>query len=89
MNLYYFIGGPVPGQEDLFFKTLKEIGGTPSGWKIHPHADKQGDALHIITAESKDDIMDHLRHFEGFYQHSEIIEIVDRPRPDKQIEDAE
>ena len=78
MKDYYFIGGPVPSREDLFYKTLKEIGETPSGWKILPYADRQGEALHIITAESKDDIMDHLRHFEGFYQHSEIIEIVDR-----------
>ena len=78
MKKFYFIGGPKTGKSEEFFQRLNEIGGTPPGWCIYPHAVVDGKALHIVDAESQDEILDHLRHFEDLYERSEIIAIISR-----------
>lgn len=79
MKTYYFIGRPQPGKRAQFFEKLTEIGGTPPGWKIYPHVSGDGLALHLIEAESPEEIHAHLDHFAGMYTHAEFIEI-DSPR---------
>jgi hypothetical protein len=81
MRLFYFIGGPKAGKAEEFFRRLQEIGGTPSSWKIYPHADQDGRALHLAAVASPQEILDHLQHFDDIYQHTEIIEILERPQP--------
>ncbi len=78
MKKFYFVGGPRTGQSEEFFRRLEEIGGTPSSWLVFPHAAVDGKALHVVGAESQEEILDHLRHFEGIYEHSEIIEVIER-----------
>lgn len=74
MRTFYFVGGPRDGHEEEFFGRLKEIGGAPSGWQIYPHlADTR--ALHIVIAESENEIVEHLANFDGIYQRGEIIEV--------------
>jgi hypothetical protein len=75
---FYFVGGPKTGQSEEFFRRLNQIGGTPFGWRLYPHADGDGQALHIVDAESQDDILNHLQHFNDIYEWSEIVEIIDR-----------
>ena len=77
MNKFYFIGGPKKGQENEFFKRLNDLGGAPPDWRIFPHSNHDGKALHIIEAKSNDEIIDHLKHFEDIYERTEIIEIVE------------
>ncbi len=74
MKLFYFIGGPKPDQAEEFFQRLHQIGGSPTGWKIYPHLARDGKALHIVTAESSQDILDHLKHFDDIYEHTKIME---------------
>ena len=78
MKKFYFVGGPKPGQAEEFFRRLNQIGGTPKGWHLYPHADNSGKALHIVDVQSQDDIVHHLEHFHDIYEHSEIIEIIER-----------
>ena len=78
MKKFYFVGGPKTGQAEEFFRRLNQIGGSPSGWCLYPHADHSGKALHLIDAESQDDIIRHLEHFQGIYECSEIVEIIGR-----------
>lgn len=80
MKLFYFVGGPKKGQAEVFFTRLSAIGGTPAGWVIYPHVKGDGKALHVVKAESENQILDHLLHFEGIYDHGAIIEIR-TPRP--------
>jgi hypothetical protein len=80
MKKFYFVGGPKTGQSEEFFRRLSEIGGPPPGWRIYPHAVNDGKALHIVEAQSPDEILVHLHHFDGIYEQSEIVEIVE-PRP--------
>lgn len=78
MKKFYFIGGPKEGYVEEFFKRLANVGGTPSSWRIYPHANNDGKALHIMLVENESKILEHLNHFEDVYDRSEIIEIVDR-----------
>ena len=78
MKLYYFVGGPLPGQMDEFRRRLERIGGSPAGWTIYPHASGDGKALHLVEAGSPQEIQDHLQHFSDIYEHSPIMEIIDR-----------
>jgi hypothetical protein len=45
MKKFYFVGGPKTGQSEEFFRRLNQIGGTPFGWRIYPHAVNDGKAL--------------------------------------------
>jgi hypothetical protein len=78
MKKFYFVGGPKPGQTEEFFRRLNQIGGSPSGWRLYPHADHSGKALHLVDTESQDDIIRHLEHFHDIYERSEIVEIIER-----------
>lgn len=78
MKKYYFIGGPKKEFIQEFFNRLKKIGGPPSGWSIYPHANNDGKALHIVEAESDNEIFKHLKHFIDIYDRSEIVEITKR-----------
>ena len=75
MKTFYFAGGPKPGMQGKFFRHLEEIGGAPRGWAIYPHVSEDGKALHIANVESLQDVLDHLAHFDGFYEYGEIIEV--------------
>ncbi len=75
MSMFYFIGGPKPGRAEEFFRRLAQIGGTPANWQIYPHVAGDGQALHIVSAESAQSILDHLQHFQDIYEHSKIVEI--------------
>lgn len=75
MKTFYFIGGPKPGRAEEFFQRLAQVGGSPANWQIYPHAANDGKALHVVNAESLQNILDHLQHFQGIYEHSEIIEV--------------
>ncbi len=77
MKLFYFVGGPKPGRAEEFFQRLHQIGGSPAGWKIYPHVTNDGKALHVVIADSQQDILDHLQHFGDTYEHTEIMEIRD------------
>ncbi len=79
MKKFYFIGGPKSGRSEEFFQRLDQVGGTPSGWCVYPHAAVDGKALHIANADSLGNILDHLGNFEGIYERSEIVEIIERP----------
>jgi hypothetical protein len=78
MKIFYFVGGPKPGQAEEFFRRLKQIGGIPSGWRIYPHASNDGKALHLVEVKSQDEIVHHLEHFHDIYECSEIVEIIGR-----------
>ncbi len=78
MKKFYFVGGPKAGHSEEFFRRLVSIWGTPPGWRIYPHAVNDGKALHIVDAESPDEILDHLELFSGIYESSEIVEVVER-----------
>ena len=76
MRIFYFVGGPRPGQTPEFFRRLDQIGGSPAGWQIYPHCAGDGLALHVVSAESEQLILDHLAHFTDIYDHTDIIEIL-------------
>jgi len=46
--------------------------------RIYPHAVNDGQALHIVDVGSRQEILDHLRHFDDIYEHTEIVEILER-----------
>ena len=48
------------------------------GWKIYPHANHDGKALHIMEAENIIVILEHLQHFDGIYDRGNITEIIER-----------
>jgi hypothetical protein len=72
---YYFVGGPTEGHGDAFFRRLAEIGGSPQGWKIYPHASGDGRALHVVEVVDEDAILTHLAQFAPFYERGPIVEI--------------
>lgn len=80
MKLFYFVGGPREAQLKEFRRRLQSIGGTPPTWTIYPHASADGNALHVVRADSMEEITAHLQHFAGIYDHSQIIEIQERGR---------
>jgi hypothetical protein len=75
MKSFYFVGGPKPGMQEKFIQRLEEIGGSPQGWTIFPHVSEDGKALHVVTVESLQDVLEHVAHFNGFYEYGEIIEV--------------
>jgi hypothetical protein len=79
MRLFYFIGGPVEGQQDAFFRRLAEVGGSPTGWRLYPHVDQDGRALHLIDASSEAEIEAHLAQFGPVYERGPIVEVAPGP----------
>jgi hypothetical protein len=75
MRRFYFIGGPVEGLQDAFFRRLAEVGGSPPGWRLYPHVDQDGRALHLIDASSEAEIEAHLAQFGPIYERGPIVEI--------------
>lgn len=79
MKTFYFIGGPIEGKADEFFNRLAQIGGPPPNWRIYPHAARDGKALHLVQADTPQEIRDHLEQFAGLYERTEIVEVVPGP----------
>jgi hypothetical protein len=75
MNTYYFVGGPLPGTMGEFRRRLDAAGGPPAGWLVYPHASGDGQALHVVLAESTEAILEHLARFSGIYAHGAIVEV--------------
>ena len=75
MRTYYFVGGPLPGRMEEFRRRLGAAGGPPTGWLVYPHASGDGQALHVVDAESSEAILEHLAHFSGIYAHGAIVEV--------------
>jgi hypothetical protein len=79
MNTYYFVGGPLSGCMDEFRARLGAAGGPPPGWLVYPHASGDGRALHVVHAESRDEVIRHLERFDGIYSRDEIVEVRSLP----------
>jgi len=79
MKLFYFVGGPVEGQQDAFFRRLAEVGGSPPGWRLYPHVGQDGRALHLVEASGEEEIDAHLAQFGPIYERGPIVEVVPRP----------
>lgn len=77
---FYFVGGPIEGQQDAFFRRLAEIGGSPPGWRLYPHVDSDGQALHLVEANDEGAIDAHLAQFGAIYERGPIVEVVARTR---------
>lgn len=75
MKRFYFVGGPRAGQEAVFMAALRRVGGPPSGWTIYPHANGDGQALHVVEADDESCIDEHLDQFDGFYDRGPVIEV--------------
>ena len=80
MKLFYFVGGPVDGQQDAFFRRLAEVGGSPPGWRLYPHAGQDARALHLVEATGEEEIDAHLGRFGPIYERGPIVEVVPPPR---------
>jgi hypothetical protein len=76
MRTFYFVGGPTPGNEEIFFRRLAAAGGLPAGWSI-PHVGGDGHALHIARVDAADAIAAHLTLFADIYQSTEPIEVTE------------
>lgn len=79
MRTFYFVGGPIGGEGEAFRRRLAEIGGSPPGWHIYPHASGDGQALHVVTTDAEESIESHLAKFDPIYTHGPIVEVVSRP----------
>jgi hypothetical protein len=75
MRRYYFIGGPTEGHQEEFFRRLDNVGGSPPGWRIYPHAAGDGQALHIVETDGEESILAHLAKLEPHYRHGPIVEL--------------
>jgi hypothetical protein len=80
VKTYYFVGGPVEGEEEAFLRRLAQVGGSPLGWQIYPHASGDGLALHLVVSDGEEAILDHLMQFAPIYERSPIVEVVPRTR---------
>jgi hypothetical protein len=78
MRLFYFVGGPIEGQQDMFFRRLSEVGGSPPGWRLYPHVSADGRALHLVEANDEGEIGAHLARFGPIYERGPIVEVVAR-----------
>ena len=78
MRLFNFVGGAAAGAEAAFARRLTELGGPPAGWRVLPHADGKGLALHLVEAEDESAIDRHLEHFGAAYARGPIVEVVAR-----------
>jgi hypothetical protein len=76
VRLFYFVGGPVAGRHEAFRRRLAEVGGSPPGWTIYPHATGDGRALHVVEADGEDAVLAHLRQFDPDYAYGTIVEVV-------------
>jgi hypothetical protein len=79
MRIFYFVGGPIGGQEEAFRRRLAEIGGSPPGWQIYPHVSGDGQALHVVSTDAEESIAAHLNNFDPIYTHGPIVEVVRPP----------
>jgi hypothetical protein len=79
VRLFYFVGGPIEGQQDAFFTRLAAVGGSPPGWRLFPHMGQDGRALHIVEASGEDEIDAHLAQFAAIYERGPIVEVIPRP----------
>ena len=77
MRMYYFIGGPTPGNREVFFRRLEAAGGLPAGWSVYPHISDDDKALHIARVDSEKAIAAHLALFADIYESTNPIEVVD------------
>jgi len=75
MITFNFTGDPKYGKQEKFFQRLKEISGVPQSWVIYPHVSDDSKALHIVTVESLQHVLEHATPFDSFYEYGEIIEI--------------
>jgi hypothetical protein len=46
---------------------------------VYPHASGDGRALHVVHAESCDELTRHLERFDGIYSRDEIVEVRSLP----------
>lgn len=76
VRLFYFVGGPIEGKQDAFFRHLAEVGGPPPGWRLYPHVGGDGRALHLVEATSEGEIDAHLAQFGSIYERGPIVEVV-------------
>jgi hypothetical protein len=72
---FYFVGGPLPGRMAEFRRRLDAAGGPPPGWTLYPHANSDGQALHVVTCDRIEEIREHLAHFDGIYTYGEIVQV--------------
>jgi hypothetical protein len=77
MRLFYFIGGPKPGQAVQYLRRLEEIGGNPPDWRVYPLVTSDGKALHLVRVDSPETIQVHLQSLAPYCEYSEINEIFD------------
>jgi hypothetical protein len=75
LSIFYFVGGPLPGRMAEFRRRLDAEGGPPAGWTLHPHANGDGQALHVVTCHRIEEIREHLANFDGIYACGEIVEV--------------
>jgi hypothetical protein len=75
MRTFYFVGGPINGQREAFLRRLSEIGGSPPGWRIYPHANRDGQALHMVETDSEASILAHIARFDPIYERGPIVEV--------------
>jgi hypothetical protein len=83
VTTYYFVGGPVAGQQEAFFQRLAQIGGSPDGWAVYPHASGDGQALHVVEADGEAKILAHLAQFRLAYERGPIVQVMPRPAPQR------
>jgi hypothetical protein len=76
MRTFYFVGGPIDGQGEAFRRRLAQVGGSPPGWQIYPHASGDGRALHVVSTEAEEAIEAHLANFDPIYMHGPIVEVI-------------
>jgi hypothetical protein len=79
VTTFYFVGGPLPGEMVEFRRRLGDAGGPPPGWLILPHANGDGRALHVVHAETREEVLRHLALFDGIYVHEAIVEVKEIP----------
>jgi hypothetical protein len=79
MRTFYFVGGPINGQREDFLHRLADVGGSPPGWQIYPHAGRDGRALHVVQADSETSILVHLAKFDPIYERGPIVEVLPAP----------
>jgi hypothetical protein len=81
MRTFYFVGGPINGQREAFLRRLSDIGGSPPGWRIYPHANRDGQALHVVETDSEASILAHLAKFDPIYERRPIVEVMSGTGP--------
>jgi hypothetical protein len=80
MPMFSCVAGPVAGRADEFFRRLDQIGGSPAGRQICPHAPDDRKALHLVDAPTRRAIRDHLERFRDLDAWGDIVEVRAAPR---------